>query len=42
MIKQNVSILESKMVDRARCGVDRAVVAAATSMLKLGDEAAII
>jgi hypothetical protein len=35
MIKQNMSILESKMVDRA-------VVAAATSMLKLGGEAAII
>jgi len=40
MIKQNMSILESKMVDR--CGLDRAVVAAATSVLKLGGKAAII
>jgi hypothetical protein len=35
MIKQKMSILESKMVDRA-------VVVAATSVLKLGGEAAII
>jgi hypothetical protein len=35
MIKQNMSILESKMVDRA-------VVAAATSMLRPGGKAPII